>query len=110
MLVFSIYAHSVFPQITAQIGNFTVSSAGRIPNYTLTTARIFYRFPDYPSLLQEFIIQKYDIAPEYPEFSTFLTFWENAVEAEIHSIVLSSADLVGQQEASFYRGQIIHLQ
>ena len=106
----SAYAHSVFPQITAQIGNFTVSSVSRIPDYTLTTAQIFYRFPDFPALLQEFIIQKYDIAPKYPEFSTFLRFWENEVEAEIHSIVFSSANLVGRQEASFYRGQIIHLQ
>ena len=87
-----------------------MSSVSRIPDYTLTTAQIFYRFPDFPALLQEFIIQKYDIAPEYPEFSTFLRFWENEVEAEIHSIVFSSANLVGQQEASFYRGQIIHLQ
>ena len=87
-----------------------MSSVSRIPDYTLTTAHIFYRFPDFPALLQEFIIQKYDIAPKYPEFSTFLRFWENEVEAEIHSIVFSSANLVGQQEASFYRGQIIYLQ
>ena len=87
-----------------------MSSVNTILDYNLTTAQIFYRFPDYPKLLQEFIIQKYDIAPKYPEFSKFFYFWEKEVEGKIHSIFLTSASLVNDLEVAFYKGRIIPLQ
>ena len=34
--------------------------------YRLTTAEIIYRMPDHPDLLQSFIWQKLDLAPDFP--------------------------------------------
>ena len=49
--------------------------ARQVAGYGLTTARILYRMPDHPSVLQEFIWQTYDLAPEFPELTRFVTFW-----------------------------------
>jgi uncharacterized protein Usg len=35
--------------------------------YRLTTAEIIYHMPDHPDLLQSFIWQKLDLAPDFPE-------------------------------------------
>ena len=42
--------------------------------YRLTTAEIIYHLPDHPALLQSFIWQKFDLAPDYPELQRFLEF------------------------------------
>ena len=39
----------------------------QLKGYRLATAEITYRLPDHPSLLQTFVWQHYDIAPDYPE-------------------------------------------
>ncbi|SFL19156.1 Usg-like family protein [Mesorhizobium albiziae] len=38
----------------------------QIESYGLTTAEIRYRLPDYPRLLQLYVWQEYDLAPEFP--------------------------------------------
>ena len=63
-------------------------------DYRLTTANIFYRLPDHPALLQEFIWQEYDIAPRFPELMDFLDFWENKIEGSIHSVYVASRKIV----------------
>lgn len=47
---------------------FQVSNAFRLQmqGFGLTTAEIHYRLPDYRDLLQLFIWQEYDIAPDFP--------------------------------------------
>ena len=37
-----------------------------IKNYRLTTAKIYYHLPDYPGVLQTYVWQEFDEAPEYP--------------------------------------------
>ena len=34
--------------------------------YRLTTAEIIYHMPDHPDLLQSFVWQKLDLAPDFP--------------------------------------------
>ena len=46
----------------------------QLHGYRLTTAEIIYRLPDHPALLQSFIWQKFDLAPDYPELQRFLEF------------------------------------
>ena len=41
----------------------------------LTTAQVLYYMPDSPSLLQEFVWQTLDLAPEFPRVHRFLGFW-----------------------------------
>src|SRR6266404_8552642 len=42
-----------------------------IREYRLTTAEIIYHLPDHPDLLQSFVWQKLDLAPEFPELRRF---------------------------------------
>ena len=37
-----------------------------LKGYGLTTAEFFYRMPDYTSVLNTFVWQDYDIAPDHP--------------------------------------------
>ena len=41
----------------------------------LTTAEVLYYMPDHPKLLQSFMWQTLDIAPEYPRVHSFLDYW-----------------------------------
>lgn len=54
--------------------------------YRLTTAEIVYRLPDHPALLQTFIWQKFDLAPDFPELCKFLEFWRTNIDGELHSV------------------------
>ena len=54
--------------------------------YRLTTAEIIYRLPDHPALLQTFIWQKFDLAPDFPELRKFLEFWSTNIEGKLHSV------------------------
>ena len=38
----------------------------QLKGYGLTTAHIFYRMPDHPTILQTYLWQDYDLAPEFP--------------------------------------------
>jgi len=58
----------------------------RRQDYRVTTAEIVYRLPDHPLLLQTFIWQKLDLAPDYPELRRFLDFWKQNLEGELHSV------------------------
>jgi uncharacterized protein Usg len=54
--------------------------------YRLTTAEIIYHLPDHPALLQTFIWQKFDLAPDFPELQKFLEFWKQNIEGQLHSV------------------------
>ncbi|MES2728703.1 MAG: hypothetical protein V4621_01220 [Pseudomonadota bacterium] len=59
----------------------------------LMTAEILYHLPDYPALLQSFVWQDYDIAPNYPTLRRFLGFWEREIDAKLHSVTVASRQL-----------------
>ncbi len=65
-----------------------------LKDYRLTTAKILYHRPDYPSLLQTFLWQHYDIAPEFPELQRFIAFWHREIEGKLHSVYVASNPLV----------------
>ncbi len=62
--------------------DFLLASAG----YGLTTAEIFYWLPDFPALIQTYIWQDYDLAPDFPNLFAFLDFWKVSVHARLHSV------------------------
>lgn len=62
--------------------------------YGLTTAQITYRMPDHRHLFQEFIWQRYDTFPHFPELDAFLAFWEETIEGPIHSVTVAHARLI----------------
>lgn len=44
----------------------------QMSGYGLTTAEIHYHLPDHPSLLQLYVWQDYDLAPDFPTLRGFL--------------------------------------
>ena len=66
--------------------------------YGQTTAHIYYRLPDTPSLLGEFIWQFEDLHPKFPRLQGFLKFWETSIEAPINSVVIAHSHLIRPAE------------
>jgi uncharacterized protein Usg len=60
----------------------------------LTTAEVLYYMPDHPSLLQTFLWQTLDEAPDYPRIQRFLDFWRREIDAVIHSVAITSTGQV----------------
>ncbi len=84
-----------------------MQSCGSVPSvkdlfrYRLTTAEIFYRFPDYPKLLQTYLWQDMDIAPDFPKLTRFLAYWEHNLEGRLHTVRIANAELVRPQEIAY---------
>lgn len=60
--------------------------------YRLTSAEILYNPPNQPHVVECFIWQDYDRAPEYPELRKFLAFWMSRMEGTLHSVRVSEYD------------------
>ncbi len=54
--------------------------------YGLTTAEMFYHMPDHPHVLNTFIWQEYDLAPDYDRLLTFIDFWKSELDGPLHSV------------------------
>ena len=53
---------------------------------SLVTVDILYYMPDYTDIVQEFIWQTNDHAPELPRVHTFLNYWKEHIEAMIKEV------------------------
>lgn len=76
-------------------------------DYRLTTAEILYRLPDHPLLLQTFIWQELDQAPEFPVLHRFLNFWERELEGRLHSVTVANLQLITPSDITHTRNEII---
>ena len=56
----------------------------------LTTTEVLYYIPDHPKLLQSFMWQTLDVAPDFPRIHRFLDFWRREIDAVIHSVAISA--------------------
>jgi uncharacterized protein Usg len=70
----------------------------QLAGYGLTTARIFYRRPDHPWLLQTYIWQDYDLCPDFPVLQGFLAFWQKKLEGPLHSVSVAHSRLIRPAE------------
>jgi uncharacterized protein Usg len=70
----------------------------QLKNYRLTTAHILYRMPDYPALLQEYVWQDLDLAPNFPVLNKFLRFWEDNLDGALFSVKVAHCDLIQPAE------------
>ena len=68
--------------------------ARRLSGEQMTTAEVLYYLPDHPSVLQRFLWQTLDLAPEFPRVHRFLDFWRREIDAVIHSVTLGAQGLV----------------
>jgi uncharacterized protein Usg len=81
--------------------------ARQLKDYRLTTAQIFYFMPDHPTLLQEFIWQDLDLAPRFPELKLFLDFWDEKLDAKLHSVRVAHSALIKPSEYRALDGRLI---
>ena len=75
--------------------------------YRHTTAEITYHLPDHPSLLQNFIWQNVDLAPQVPVLRRFLTFWQRNLDGRLHSVKVAAASLIKPAEFRFADGELV---
>jgi uncharacterized protein Usg len=68
--------------------------ARQLDGYRLATAEIVYHMPDHPDLLQTFIWQHLDIAPDYPELHRVLAFWCKNIEGKLHSVTVGRTSIL----------------
>jgi uncharacterized protein Usg len=66
----------------------------RSRGYRMTTAEILYHLPDHPHLLQSFVWQHFDMAPEFPALRRFLDFWTRNIDGKLHSVKIACAPLL----------------
>ena len=63
---------------------------------TATTVRT--HMPDHPSLLQLYVWQEYDLAPDFPELRGFLDHWKETLEGALHSVRVAHHRLIKPSE------------
>ena len=70
----------------------------QLEGFSLTTAEILYRLPDYPAVLQTYVWQDYDLAPQFPALKKFLTFWRDRLDGPLHSVRVAHSRLIRPAE------------
>lgn len=70
----------------------------RLDGYSLATAEITYRLPDAMSLLQTYVWQDYDQAPQFPVLRKFLEFWTRELDGPLHSVRVAHCGLIKPAE------------
>jgi uncharacterized protein Usg len=76
----------------------------QLAGFSLTTAEILYRLPDYPALLQSFIWQEYDVHPRFPRLKGFLDFWTRNLEGSLFSVTVAHKKLITPAEVKLIAG------
>jgi uncharacterized protein Usg len=79
----------------------------QLEGYSLTTAEILYRLPDHPALLQSYVWQDYDLAPQFPVLMRFLTFWREKLEGPLHSVRVAHCQLIKAAEIRALGGEFL---
>ena len=73
--------------------------------FRLTTAEILYHMPDHQALLQTFIWQDYDLAPQFPILGKFLDFWEAKLDGKLHSVTVGNKNLISPAETRYFSAE-----
>jgi uncharacterized protein Usg len=65
-----------------------------LQEYRLTTAEILYRLPDHPVILQSYVWQELDKAPDFPILKKFLDFWERTLDGKLFSVRVANCEII----------------
>ncbi|WP_292290881.1 aspartate-semialdehyde dehydrogenase [Marivita sp.] len=66
--------------------------------YGLTTAQLYYRMPDYRNVLNTFVWQEYDLAPDHPKLFEFIEFWQDSIDGPLHSVQYTHRKMLASGE------------
>ena len=69
-----------------------------LKGFGLTTAELFYRMPDYTQVLNSFIWQDYDLAPDHQRLFDFVEFWQREIDGPLHSVQFTHRTLISPGE------------
>ena len=69
-----------------------------LAGYGLTTAEMIYRMPDYQNVLNSYVWQDYDLAPDYPKLFKFIEFWQQELDGPLHSVRFCHRKMIGDGE------------
>lgn len=78
----------------------------RLQGYGLTTAEIAYHFPDRPALLQVYVWQNFDVAPDFPTLKGFLDYWQRELDGPLHSVRIAHHRLLRPAELVLVDGKL----
>lgn len=76
----------------------------RVRDWRMTTAELLYHMPDHPHVLQSYVWQKVDHAPDFPELHRFLEFWRREIDGPLHSVRVASTALIRPAELRYANG------
>ncbi|MFP6688601.1 MAG: Usg family protein, partial [Alphaproteobacteria bacterium] len=65
----------------------------QLNDFRLTTTEILYHMLDAYHLLQTFVWQKLDKAPDFPALHDFPDYWERNLDGKLHSVRIAQARL-----------------
>jgi len=74
--------------------------------YGLTTAEFIYRMPDHLNVLNSFVWQDYDLAPDYPRLFGFIEFWQDRIDGPLQSVRFAHRKLISPGEWRNVTGEI----
>ena len=82
----------------------------QLAGYSITTAEILYRMPDYRSIIQEFIWQDYDLHPHFPKLHGFLEFWQKNLDGPLYKVRVAHSRLLSAREVRIHAAEfeILH--
>ena len=73
----------------------------------LTTAEIFYFYPDHPLLIQSYVWQDLDMVPQFPILREFVEFWDRELEGRIHSVDVTASDIAQTAHFTYTNHELI---
>ena len=76
-----------------------------LKGYGLTTAEFFYRMPDYQSVLNSFVWQDYDLAPDHARLFGFIEFWQATIAGPLHSVRFTHRKMIAPGEWRHVKGE-----
>lgn len=76
-----------------------------LKGYGLTTAEMFYHMPDYSHVLNSFVWQDYDLAPDHPRLMKFIDFWKAEIEGPLHSVRFTHRKMISPGEWRHVTGE-----
>ncbi|MGI9481539.1 MAG: usg protein [Hyphomicrobiales bacterium] len=79
----------------------------QLKGYGLTTAEILYHMPDFPAMLQSYIWQEYDLAPDFPRMHEFLDYWRESLDGPLHSVRFAHRRLIAPGEWHKVDGELL---
>lgn len=77
----------------------------QLSGYGLATAQITYHLPDHHRILQTYVWQDYDLAPDFPILIRFLGFWREKLDGPLHSIVVCHSKLIKPTDIRTINGE-----